>query len=162
MREVEIERLLQWAFREELPKRGIGTLANRWDHVTDYGDRGFTMIDDEPGFPAAMGVPHVDADTIARAVDGLSDQVALDWREYRGLLLADIIGIAPREDVLAGRVFSESALVASFARMGERPRWNVGLPQPQAVTRRGVVMLFGKSEGRERYSAGSHCAVQFV
>ena len=161
MREIEIERLVQWAYRDELPKRGIGTLANRWDNVNDYGERGGVRIDDEPGFPAALGVPHLDAVTIEGAVNGLNDQVGLDWREYRELLLGDVIGIAPLEDQLSGRVFSESALVATFARMGETPLWRGQRPLPNAVTKKGVVMLVGHCEGKDRYSRGSHCLVKY-
>lgn len=160
MREVEIERLVQWALRDELPKRSVGE-TNGWDSVGRYGEL-LSLVDDEPGFPIAMGVPHVDADTIDRAIGMLRDEVAIDWREYRELLAGDIIGIAPVNDPMPGRVFSESALVATFGRMGLRPTWNADRPRAVPVVKRGVVMLIGHCKGLNRYEAGSHTLLRYM
>lgn len=88
MREIEIERLVQWAYRDELPKRGIGDVANMWTPMREYFEL-LTIVDDEPGFPVIMGMPHPDALTIERAVQGLRSELQLDWAEYRYVLMGD-------------------------------------------------------------------------
>jgi hypothetical protein len=75
---LDIEDALQWAFREELPKRSPGgnvivagpSMAPMWRH----GVVG-AKIDNwsrDPGFPAALGDPHPDAIAIEGRVLALN------------------------------------------------------------------------------------------
>lgn len=160
MREIEIERLLHWAYRDELPKRGIGDVANDWERVSRYGEL-LTVIDDEPGFPVIMGPPHPDALTIERAVQGLHAELQLAWPDYRMLIMADMPALAPTDSPLGSLVFSEVALVEAFARMGQRPRWDLGRPRPRRILGRNhKPVIIGTCEGG-RYSAGAGCPLQW-
>lgn len=173
MLEVEIERLVQWAYRDELPKRGIGDVANSWKPMSDYRDL-LTVVDDDPGFPVIMGMTHPDALTIERAVQGLQTEVALDWHACRGLLMGDLPHLAPRGNPLLDRashdgksleprIFSEVALVESCARMGTRPQWDIGIPSPQRVIgKNNRPVLVGGSEGNGRYTYGSYCPLKYT
>jgi hypothetical protein len=173
MREIDIERLVQWAYRDELPKRGIGDVANSWDPVRGYGEL-LTLVDDEPGFPVIMGPPHPDALTIERAVQGLHAEVVLDWRTMRETLMGDLHLLAPRGNpmllaraeragVMTERVFSEIALVESCARLGRRPQWEVGTPSPQRmIGKNNRPVLVGESKGEGRYTHGSYCPLQYT
>lgn len=162
MREVEIERLVQWAYRDELPKRGIGNIANGWDSAACYFEL-LSKIDVDPGFPVIMGAPHPDALTIERAIQGLTDEVALDWRTHRELLMDDLRLLAPRGNPLLDRVFSEVALVESCARLGRRPQWNIGTPSPQRIMgKNNKPVMVGQCEGAARYKFGSHCPLQYT
>lgn len=162
MREIEIERLVQWAYVELLKRGAVGTLAQQWDVVRDYGEL-LTIVDDGLQMPAGAGAPHPDALTIERAVQGLAEEVALDWREYRPLLMGDLIMLAPSDDPLASRVFSEVALVESFARQGRRPAWNVGIPSPQRMLgRNNKPVIVGECKDTHRYTLGSYCPLQYT
>jgi hypothetical protein len=197
MAEIDVERLLQWAYRDELPKQGIGDVANDWDRVTRYGEL-LSIVDDDrrrfddPGFPVIMGAPHPDALTISRAVQGLAAEVVIDWRECRALLMGDLHLLAPVEspflisspnergrdvDVRGGSarvvretsaardmVFSEVALVETFARLGRRPEWNAGDLRPRRVInpKNHKVTIVGECKGADIYTPGSYCPLQYV
>lgn len=165
--EIEIERLLQWAYIELLKRGTVGTLAQQWDTLRDYGERGWLAIDDDfradLHMPAGAGAPHVDAFTIERAVQGLSEAVALDWSEHRVLLLGELVALA-QGDPLAGRTFNEIALVETFARMGRRPRWDIGKPiarRVMAANNRGAALAQGRAKGGGRYETGSASAIRY-
>lgn len=192
MREIEIERLLQWAYRDELPKRGIGDVANDWARVSRYGEL-LSVIDDDPGFPVIMGSPHPDALTIERAVQGLHAEMHLDWSEYRYVLMGDMPMLAPFDDPFVLRktardkgraalkgermatvdrgvsdqatrmVFSEVSLVEQCAKLGRRPVWDIGRPKARRIIApNGRVALVGESKGDGRYTYGTYCPLQYV
>lgn len=171
MREVEIERLLQWAYRDELPKRGVGDVATSWDGMNLYREL-LTVVDDDPGFPVIMGPPHADALTIERAVQGLHAEVALDWLSYRELLFGDVPMLAPATDPtaimrsdhsIAPRVFNEVELVESCARLNRRPQWDVGLLRPRRmIGANGKPVIVGQCKDTLRYTLGSHCPLRYA
>jgi hypothetical protein len=166
MQAIEIERLVQWAYIELLKRGTVGTLAQQWNALRDYGERGWIAIDDPNAdlrMPAILGPPHPDALTIERAVQGLHTEISLDWDEYRVLLLGELTGLA-EGDPLAGRVFNEVGLVETFARMGSRPRWDIGQPRARrvmAANNRGNVLVGGKSAGNGRYTAGTCSLISY-
>lgn len=163
---IEIERLVQWAYIELLKRGTVGTLAQAWDQVSGYGEL-LTLVDERPNsdlrMPAGAGVMHPDAVTIERAVQGLAGQVKLDWRVHRVLILGELGAFAGDGDPLAGRAFDEVALVETFARMGTRPRWDIGQPivkRAPSANNRGVVLQGGRSKGNGRYDQGTACALR--
>jgi hypothetical protein len=165
---IPIDRLVAWAYIELLKRGTVGTLAQQWDTLRDYGERGWTAIDDERvnadlRMPAGAGPPHRDALTIERAVQGLSERVALDWPAHRVLILGELLELAPG-DPLVGRTFNEVGLVETFARMGSRPAWDIGQPIAKRViapNHRGAILAAGKSKGSGRYDYGSASALRY-
>lgn len=101
-RRIGIEALLRWAYVQELPKAGSGTVRHHagpgagvggWDMVSDYAEL-LTLIDTAnqwgcvPDF-SAEAEPHPDAVLVGRAVAGLADLVFEAPAGYD--LLADIV-----------------------------------------------------------------------
>ena len=68
---VDIEKLLQWAYLDELPKRQISSAEGVWEGIREYGQRGGTDIGASGAqrYPR-FGVPHPDAEEIEKAVGG--------------------------------------------------------------------------------------------
>jgi hypothetical protein len=72
---VDIEKLLQWAYLEELPKREISWAEGIWSRLEQYGSLG--GINPDPGGSgnaqcyAQFGLPHKDAEKIELAVGAL-------------------------------------------------------------------------------------------
>lgn len=79
MREIDIELLLQWAYRDELPKKHLSAAESVWSGIQEYGQRGGI----DPGHGAAQryahfGLPDPDAIAIEKAVSQIPD-IAVDW-----------------------------------------------------------------------------------
>jgi hypothetical protein len=166
--QMPIDRLVEWAYIELLKRGVVGTLSHSWDQVRQYGEL-LAMVDDDRvnadlRMPAGAGGPHLDALTIERAVQGLRETVTLDWSAYRVLLLGELLAIAPDGDPLAGTSWNEVALVETFARMGSRPRWDIGQPVARHVAasnNRGAALAVGRAKGGGRYELGSACAIRY-
>lgn len=145
-RKITIEKLLEWAFREELCKVGAGggfslVSASAWDLVSGMAELG-TLIDRSPngygvipGFHA-LGEPHPDAVAVGDAVRGLRDigfEIPDGWNplsefdDPHGLIGAEVERIVVRErlkgDRLAGRHMA--ALVTTAAILGRGPDWSI-------------------------------------
>ncbi len=167
----DIEKLLHWAFRDELPKKrfaenGPGFISPMF-RLADLG----TRVDEspgEPGFPAALGEPHDDAVTIGAAVEALDD-VAVDWPSSRPLIMGPHAGLLADDDpALARLVIGTVGLVALHARMGTRPRWDTpqlgplirrnGKPTVQYVDAAGQVVE--GTPGRH-YGLSARCPLQW-
>lgn len=128
-----IDKLLEWAYRHELPKgyRDGSTIAPpQISPMFKYAALG-GPVDNwarEPGFPIAMGTqPHDDALTINAAVEKLAD-VTIAWnRSSAAVLLGDRARHVADDEVEVIRRFKESpgGLVALHARLGNRPIWRV-------------------------------------
>jgi hypothetical protein len=136
---IDIEKLLQWTYRQELPKLqflGAG-LSGRWGNFAMLG----TCVSGGRGGTSYgsldVGPPHPDAGVIHRAVmalDGL-EPVLHDGPE---VLLSDM---PPDVQTLAGDALKRfrvqlSTLVMRFARMGERPDWRAEVPERKLVCSR--------------------------
>jgi hypothetical protein len=134
-RPVPIDRLLQWAYRDELPKgyRGDERLAIEPPKISPmfkYAQHG-GRVDNwsrEPGFPLAMGTePHPDAIAIHNAVMDLEDEVRISWPAASPVLLGELERLITPEDVQELHKIKEQpqGLVTLHARMGNRPPWHI-------------------------------------
>lgn len=121
---LDVERLLHWAYRDELPKHELGGLTG-WEQRILLGtsvDRGHP----DSTFPPALGAPHPDALRIDHAVRQIGDQL-LDWNVSRSILLHGLERVASSDDIGLKRLtFQTSALIIQHARMGNRPVWDMG------------------------------------
>jgi hypothetical protein len=127
---LDIEDALQWAYREELPKGregeggGVASMVSPMFRLVTFGGR----VDNwsrEPGFPAAMGDPHPDALTIARAVTVVQASIGADPE------LAPDLGFADLDEQLAikNMLPQMTGLVMVNAKLASRPSWG-GEPTP--------------------------------
>jgi hypothetical protein len=143
---IDIEKLVQWALRDELPK-GRTVSASAWDLITQFGQLG-TLIDTtrggSDGFGFVPGAPHEDAIKVAAAIERVADEARLpDSGEALGLF-GDLAPIA--EDCAASLLvasFNPRAIVISRAIAGQRPVWEFETPTPYPIHR------------QERSAAGS-------
>jgi hypothetical protein len=157
---VEIERLLHWAFRSELPKReGFGPRGARsaWQSVESYARLGCRVHSN----PSASGpaIPQRDALIIADEVAGLRGSVTVDLRQ------ADLLGLlAPLSEVIANpRIrLSETDLVEAHARAGVSPDWCRHPPKAMPVIGpNGKPAVEGKRYGKDRYSERACCPLRW-
>lgn len=101
---ISIEKLLQWAYRDELPKQAVGGLTG-WERLIYLG----TEVDEttrggfEVRLPVALGPPHPDAlkvDYFVRSIEN----VRCDWWRERHHLLGSLLpyasGQEPRSKVV--------------------------------------------------------------
>jgi len=121
-RALDIEQVLQWAYREELPKTSAAP-SSPWDRMMTAGALG-TLVDEsfshEPGMPPALGTPHPDALVVEERVQALSLVAEAEYNEELGLmpdLGFDLNELGAIQRALAGIV----ATVRLHARMGTRP-----------------------------------------
>src|SRR5262245_23588633 len=139
-RSIDVEQLLQWAYRDELPKQGAQPFSP-WERIFRYGKLG-TRIDDQlgvtPRLPPVLGDPHQDALTIARHTSRLPHRSAV--------------------------------LVIIHAKMGTRPKPWEGPKSIFPVRDESRIRIVGKSYGRPRlgrggafryYTEGSYCPLRF-
>jgi hypothetical protein len=189
-RVMDIEDVLRWAFRDELPKRreNDGDLHMReypsvcpMFAMAQHGGRieNFTR---EPGFPAAMGEPHPDALIVEAAVLGLSRFSEHRFAGYLGLAT----GLPQDSDEHGPMAWAMSQLVDLVrikARLGARPTFAAS-PLPAAVVDkqgRPVVMIQRAAmkaddegrlrphlveekvgaEGKDRYPRGAYCILEW-
>src|SRR5262245_12249988 len=78
MKHLDAETLLQWAYNDELPKRGTQPFSP-WDRLLATGRLGAKIEEDfrAPGLPPALGDVHPDALAIARSVGQLPHRQAV-------------------------------------------------------------------------------------
>lgn len=172
---IQIEHLLRWTYRDELPKgyerEGMGlspaSSVSPMFRLADLGCR----VDEwssEPGFPAAMGAPHPDALMVNAAVERL-ENVGLQWAESRPRLMHDLKDwVSPTDPVLSSMSFQPMGLVMVHAKMGTRPIWDLGRPRVIRVNGKNgkpVVqyidedtgkLIEGRTTGRH-YGPGARC-----
>lgn len=97
--EMDIEKLLRWAYRDELSKRQTSAAEGIWDRIEDNGQRGGI----DPGHGAAQryahfGLPEPDAEVIERAVGQLED-VLIDWSKSMGAIAGELAGLVSVNDL---------------------------------------------------------------
>lgn len=172
---LDIEDVLRWAYRDELPKRRSddGELRQRefpsvspMFSMAALGGR-VENFSREPGFPAAMGEPHPDALLVEAAVERLARYAGHEFQGELGLLT----NLPPGQDEHAAMRRAMGQLVDTvrvMARLGHRPTFTRS-PEPAAVigangrvqilvVRNGVETPCG-AEGRDRYPSGAFCQI---
>lgn len=161
---LEIESLLQWVYRDELPKQSFG---GAWG-----GGGGWSTerIDDTPDyehhtFPIACGPPHDDALRIDHAVRnslGFGDATVL-WDIACDTVMGDLANYA--RDLFDRIKVNSLALVLLHAQMGTRPPWDVGPIERRPVGGKQPKVFWPDGvEGSKRagyYSPGAHCRITF-
>jgi hypothetical protein len=159
---IDIERLLQWAYRDELPKREIGGLTGWESDILLLGTRIDTSGYDrgEPGFPVAMGPPHPDALMIDYQVRALPE-IKIDWEATSAILMGHLSSyVDVRDFAISALGFELPALVQMHARMGTRPDWRVGEIKLKRVNgANGKPVVNGLTRGG-RYGSGAHSPLQ--
>jgi hypothetical protein len=134
---LDIEMALRWAYRDELPKRQHGGRYDSRDLTAASMSRlaGAAADDErpcdqrEPGFPAAMGDPHPDAEIIEKAVEHLADWAGHRFGADRMDALTSDLPLAI-DPVLVGieAIACMSGTVTINARMATRPKWSADKP----------------------------------
>jgi hypothetical protein len=157
-------RVLQWTFCDEISKRtvpGLG-LKSAWGIVERHLRLGCSIDSSRRGGDAGdiLSFPDADAMVVAREVQKLRANVDLDWSASKEFLLGDLAGLAPSEQLLT---FNEIALVVEHPQYGIPPCWNVGSPKiGPVILANGKPAVSGSRHGKNRYSAGSHCPLQWA
>lgn len=189
-RAIEIEKLLHWAYRDELSKRRCSSAEGIWDKINEIGHNGGVDV----GHGAAQryshfGLPHPDAERIEQAVGALQDVSS----EVSGRLediapdLAGLITInkpptadtkatksgwfnpkgqfvqhtnRPRDVIMVGSI-KVAALVTMHAIRESRPDWWDEEPSPKMIHAQRGPKIEGECKGRNHYSTGSYCPLQW-
>lgn len=97
--EMDIEKIVQWAYRDELSKKQTSSAEGIWDRIMEDGQRGGI----DPGHGAAQryshfGLPDPDAERIEQAVGQLQDAV-IDWRKDFDGIAGELSGLISVNDV---------------------------------------------------------------
>lgn len=162
MIKMEMEKLLQWALREEMPK-GHPVSASAWDTITRFALLG-TRVDEGvhgggDGLGFVPGEPHPDAVLIGDAVRRLPAEIKLTGAQCVALLghYAPLDPLAIR--AIAGSGFNPRALVIRCAILGERMPFDVGTPRAAPAVRRDrrklAVAFVRDAEGILREASGN-------
>lgn len=163
-REIDVEQLLRWAYREELPKGETSSAEAVWDAIADYGANGGVACQAEGGPQRYdFGEPDPDAKKLAAAVTALPDLI-IDWEASTDALMGDMAAILVARDVLMVRPLRTAALVTMHAKMGNRPDWRDAVPWTSPVPSakdHARPMLVGECRGRNLYSTGSYCPIRW-
>lgn len=164
MRQVDIERLLQWTFCEQMSKRAArqGGMQSAWGIVERQLRLGCRVQCSPTG--AGMGdilsFPEADALVVAGEVKRLRANVVVDWSASKEALLGDLASLAQHEQILS---FNEIDLVVEHAQCGIPPIWKVGSPKAgPKILANGRPAVSGNRYGKDLYTAGSHCPLQWA
>ncbi len=165
MKKITIEKLLTWAFTQELCKVGAtgeegGALSGGWQAFAGMAELG-TLIDRTPNYYGVIpdfvtngGDPHPDAVAVGDAVRALADHGGYDidgtmnlfpeWTDERGLIALEVARMAEelqiKRDILqASHVVN---LVISSAILARGPDWHAERPAEKMVERAGKPAWF--------------------
>lgn len=156
---IDVERLVTWAFREELPKKPYA-VSDFWARLIELGTRiDDSCTSDQPGF-LSDEPPHPDALRVSHTVASLQ-AAEIDLDISRAALMGPLACwlLSDRVTRLALR-FQTRALVTTHAMMGTRPLWDVGEIKPvRECGRNGKPVVMGITAGG-RYAQGAHCPLQ--
>lgn len=164
MKQVEIERLLRWTFCDQTSKRAVPRYGYRsaWANIERHLLLGCSVDSSARGdaLSEACLIPDSDALVVAHEVGKLDSNVVVDWSQSKEFLLGDLAVLAPHEQLLS---FDEIALVVEHAHNGIPPIWNVGFPKNRPVVlANGKPAVAGTRYGKNRYSTGAHCPLQWA
>ena len=166
MRRIDIERLLSWAYRSELPKSGASRLhpPSNWSSTAQALALGTRIDTSGAGSRYAAeigGAPHADALAIAAEVGSLSKAIEVDIEQSGKALLGDLAMLAGSTP-MAPPTLNERTLVIDCADAGCRPAWRFGNPQPRPLLgRNGKPVLIGQRFASARYSIGAVCPLSW-
>ena len=131
MKPMDIERLLRWAYRDELVKGGEAP-ASSYGIILQFGDLG-VVVDDQFGsnnkLPPIFGEPHADAFVVDRHVQQLP--------------------------------YPAKPLIVMHASAGTRPHWWPQPIRVLPTRDGSRVRIIGECKGRDRYTTGSYCPLRF-
>ncbi len=164
-KQVDIEKLLQWAFREELPK-GLPVSASAWSALDRYCSLGCKIQEDYVGMGmrSSLGVvageTHPDAKVIGYAVKELQP-ADIDWEESKAALVPDMMLLAAWSPWLER--IATGVLIVSNAVMGSRPAWDIGRPElKKIIAANGKPVVNGEVRRAGEYTLGAYCPIQYV
>lgn len=171
MKTVSVQKLLEWAFNEELPKAqrenggGFGPAADFWSRFAELGTlvdvsvNAFGVVPDFSG----EGDPHPDAVAVAKAVAGIGpvempeDWFPFpDWREALWPLAREAVAEWRREQ---GGPREILPIVISSAVLRRSPAWECDEPKAAIVLRNGRPAWFARETRRDRLT-GEDVAVE--
>lgn len=155
-RTIDVEKLLQWAYRDELPKQGASSTTGY-----DHGPFGLGTRIDECRLPAILGDPHPDSRVIERAVNGLA-RMALDWRSSRAWIMGEDAALLSDADPVL-RVLDPwpAPLVMQHARMGTRPDWAACRFRPRRIQGPNGRPVVEGALANGRYAPGAACPLEY-
>lgn len=170
MKEMPIDRLLEWAYGYELLKNpsllAPGTLQSVYGKVLRFGQYGCKPSDgggDWPWLPDFEGPPHVDALKIDAAVVALQPQ-RVEWPAAKAELMGDLAEITP-DDHSQLRLNSTDldGLIITCASLRRPPDWGDDRPEPKRVVvgRNSVMVMGGLARDRRSYRTGSYCPLRW-
>lgn len=158
---IDIEKLLQWAYCDQLPKQALSVESAPWAGVDDYGARGGIAIQESvvPQRYANIGTPHPDALALDYMVRCL-EPVQICWPSAIDVLIPDVRACLPSDDpsIAIMRGFREypAGLLKLYAELKSRPPWDVGqITLQQIKGRNGKPVVCGVTAGR-RYAIGAY------
>lgn len=130
---IDIEKLAQWAMREELPK-GQPVSSSAWDLITRFGQLGVTVQSSgygSDGFGFVPGAPHADALIVADAISALATDARFTDAADVLPLFGEWQGIAgDAVAAIMSAVFNPRSIVLSKAIQSTRPKWDFEAPTP--------------------------------
>lgn len=143
--EMDIELLLRWAFRDELPKKNISAAEGIWNRIEENQHHG--GIDRGDGAAqryAHFGLPDPDAERIERAVIALDEQI-IDWQQSMDAIAGDLGGLITINDVAPSSA-PKRAPRAGWGSAGARAlkgMFGPGAERPYQDKPRDVLMVAG-------------------
>lgn len=159
----DIEKLLVWAYRDELSKGITSVAESNWGAIIRYAELGGQRIDGSAPQRYDLGTIHPDAQRIEVAACAL-DKVVVDWAQSRAALMGHLAGLLASRDVLLLGSINVAALVIMHAKMDSRPDWHAEHPRPRFVPNpknHAEPSIIGKRGGRNLYTIGSHCPLRW-
>jgi hypothetical protein len=164
-RDLPIEKLVEWCFRDELPKLRTSSAEGIWDAIGRIGSLGITP-EKRSFIPQRydFGLPDPDAKIIAVAVSALP-AMAIDWELSRESLMGDAAGLLEVRDTLLLRSINVAALITMHGSMGTAPDWRTEEMRPYMVPPahgdQSRASIVGERTGQNRYTIGSYCPLQW-
>jgi hypothetical protein len=141
---MDCERLVAWAYQEELSKRHLSSAEGIWDRIAEDGQRGGV----DKGHGAAQrychfGLPDPDAELIEKAVSALEDTV-IDWDKSFDTIAAELSALISINEIARQDVQSR-APKAGWGKAGEKAveMWFKEKPRPTHDRPRDVIMVGG-------------------
>ena len=182
---IDIEKLVQWTFREELRKGrpvwadigfAIGNRTTRPGRIARIFAR--TPTADIGGMGYVPGAPCADACRVADAIGNLETEVRLSNRPEALRLFGEFATILADDALTAilSSTFNPQAIVVSNAAQGKRPNWRFDAPKPlqrfvptagrprplvYGIDTAGDLIELKRNEGRARKRDGEYTVALF-